>query len=119
MRAPGLWLGMGASKMNALPAVGKISPISILMVVVLPAPFGPTKPKISPSSTVEVEVLHRVHLRRREPDLEGLGEPFRSQDGHRGAIIGANRGVSNTHPRAEIGLRRTHAGPTENVSARD
>ena len=41
--------GMGASKMVTLPDVGKMSPISILMVVVLPAPFGPTKPKISPS----------------------------------------------------------------------
>ncbi len=40
---------MGASKILALPDVGKMSPISILMVVVFPAPFGPTKPKISPS----------------------------------------------------------------------
>jgi hypothetical protein len=42
---------MGASKMKARPWLGKMSPISILMVVVFPAPLGPTKPKISPSST--------------------------------------------------------------------
>ena len=34
------------------PAVGAMSPVSILIVVVLPAPFGPRKPKISPAPTV-------------------------------------------------------------------
>ena len=37
----------------ALPPVGKTRPIRILRVVVLPAPLGPRKPKISPSSTVK------------------------------------------------------------------
>src|SRR5215471_18877524 len=36
----------------ALPAVGRSSVVSIRRVVVLPAPFGPRKPTISPSSTV-------------------------------------------------------------------
>ncbi len=44
-------LGMGASKIQADPRVGKMSPMSILMGVVFPAPFGPTKPKISPCAT--------------------------------------------------------------------
>ncbi len=35
----------------ATPDVGKISPIKVLIVVDLPAPFGPIKPKISPSFT--------------------------------------------------------------------
>ena len=39
-------------RMRAVPAVGKTRPISIFKVVVLPAPLGPRKPKISPSSTV-------------------------------------------------------------------
>src|SRR5262249_22076319 len=35
----------------AAPAVGRASPTRILMVVVLPAPLGPTKPRISPRPT--------------------------------------------------------------------
>src|ERR1041385_7749695 len=38
--------------MRALPLEGNTRPISIFRVVVLPAPFGPRKPKISPSSTL-------------------------------------------------------------------
>src|SRR6266540_6974501 len=37
--------------MRATPADGRNRPISILIVVVLPAPFGPRKPKISPGRT--------------------------------------------------------------------
>src|SRR4051812_43421047 len=37
--------------MRASPAFGRMSPSRILMVVVLPAPLGPRKPKISPPST--------------------------------------------------------------------
>lgn len=37
--------------MNALPEVGKRSVQRIFIVVVFPAPFGPRKPKIVPSST--------------------------------------------------------------------
>ena len=36
---------------DALPFVMDARVSSILIVVVLPAPFGPKKPKISPSST--------------------------------------------------------------------
>ena len=39
----------------ASPAVGVISVASIRSVVVLPAPFGPRKPKISPALDVEVD----------------------------------------------------------------
>jgi long-chain acyl-CoA synthetase len=35
----------------ALPSLGRICPVSILTVVVLPAPLGPRKPRISPSAT--------------------------------------------------------------------
>src|SRR5437762_2948517 len=38
--------------MRAVPAVGNTKPISSLSVVVFPAPLGPRKPKISPSSTL-------------------------------------------------------------------
>ena len=36
----------------AVPEVGAMSPASIRTVVVLPAPFGPSRPKISPLPTV-------------------------------------------------------------------
>ena len=35
----------------ASPEVGRRSPVSILMVVLLPAPFGPRKPKKRPRAT--------------------------------------------------------------------
>ena len=38
----------GAPVTKARPRVGRIKPASSLMVVVLPAPFGPRNPKISP-----------------------------------------------------------------------
>ena len=37
---------------SAVPADGRSSVASIRSVVVLPAPLGPTRPKISPSSTI-------------------------------------------------------------------
>src|SRR4030081_3836670 len=40
--------------MRAWPLVGRTRPSSTLTVVVLPAPFGPRKPKTSPGSTVRV-----------------------------------------------------------------
>src|SRR5438046_2129367 len=38
----------------AVPPLGRARPTRILMVVVLPAPFGPTRPRIWPRSTVIV-----------------------------------------------------------------
>ena len=37
----------------ALPSVRLASVVSILIVVVFPAPFGPRNPKISPSATLK------------------------------------------------------------------
>ena len=42
---------MGSPKMWPLPVVGVIKPKSILIVVVLPEPFGPTKPQTMPNGT--------------------------------------------------------------------
>src|SRR5437879_13654774 len=42
---------IGFPRIRALPAVGKINRISSLIVVDLPAPFGPTNPNTSPVST--------------------------------------------------------------------
>src|SRR5579884_1539153 len=48
---------IGLPSTVAEPEVGKMSPSSILIVVVLPAPLRPRKPKISPSSTSRLRLL--------------------------------------------------------------
>ena len=45
---------MECPKISPVPPVGVISPRSIRIVVVLPEPFGPTKPQIVPSGTSNV-----------------------------------------------------------------
>ncbi len=45
--------------MRALPSVGCSKPAIILMVVVLPAPFGPRNPNTSPWETFEVNAVYR------------------------------------------------------------
>src|SRR5262249_38724049 len=47
----GEWRHVSRPKTWASPEVGRSRLMSRQMVVVLPAPFGPKKPKISPSST--------------------------------------------------------------------
>ena len=43
--------GIGRPSTRAVPAVGSIRPISMRMVVVLPEPLGPRKPKTLPRGT--------------------------------------------------------------------
>ena len=50
-RTSARWRTMSYPATSADPAVGAASVHSILIVVVLPAPLGPRKPKISPGST--------------------------------------------------------------------
>src|SRR5690348_18388094 len=45
---------MSYPPIRAVPEVGGVSVVSMRMSVVLPAPFGPSKPKISPFSTVKL-----------------------------------------------------------------
>src|ERR1700683_2473818 len=49
----------------AVPEVGAMSVVSIRMSVDLPAPFGPSKPKTSPSSTSKVTPLTAVNSPKR------------------------------------------------------
>src|SRR5215468_5036712 len=51
-------------RIRALPAVGKIIPISSLIVVLFPAPFGPSSPNTSPSSTCIVRPSSEVFFFR-------------------------------------------------------
>ena len=39
---------------DAVPPVGRVCPVSILIIVVLPDPFGPRRPKSAPCSTERV-----------------------------------------------------------------
>jgi hypothetical protein len=50
-RTSTLCLCVSRPKTSARPPVGRMNPRSVRMVVVLPAPLGPRKPKTSPSST--------------------------------------------------------------------
>ena len=60
-------------RLRALPAVGKISCISSFSVVVLPAPFGPSRPKISPRSTRIVSASRaRLGRGRQKPARNSL-----------------------------------------------
>ena len=47
---------------HASPAVGRKSVARMRIVVVFPAPFGPTKPKTAPSSTVRASSSTAVNL---------------------------------------------------------
>src|SRR6059058_4284951 len=53
-RAWSPWLARSNPPTRTVPVVGKSSPQSILMVVVLPAPFGPRKANSSPFGTARV-----------------------------------------------------------------
>jgi hypothetical protein len=93
--------GMRSPKTVAVPAVGAMSPVSILRVVVFPAPFGPRNPKISPSCTSKsmpstattllpekgfLKVLPSLSTRRTGPPRHGraFGAPILRVD----ALIG-------------------------------
>jgi hypothetical protein len=58
--------------MLARPEVGCASVVRIRIVVVLPAPFGPSRPKIAPRCTSKLS-RHRTHLWLR-PTFERLNE---------------------------------------------
>ena len=65
----------GRPRISARPEVGKISCISSFRVVVLPAPFGPRKPKTSPGCDLQRQPIERpVRPLAPEPDLIVLGE---------------------------------------------
>ena len=74
---------------SALPSLGSIRPHSMRSVVVLPAPSGPTSPKISPARHRQVEMVHRRQL------AEALGQAAGFDDGfhHCPSRISASAGM--------------------------
>ena len=67
--------------MLAVPDVGRMSPTRILIVVVLPAPFGPISPRICPALQGERQVVQRrerpVLLRQMVEAEHGLSRATR------------------------------------------
>src|SRR3989304_3610176 len=82
---PAVSVRMSSPATEPSPELGRRRPASILMVVVFPAPFGPSNPKISPRPTPERRRgSPRIGARAPEPRprrsrrlrlLHGLDEP--------------------------------------------
>ena len=51
---------MSKPSISAVPSVGARQPVIIFIMVDLPAPFGPIKPTISPSSSVNEKLSSAV-----------------------------------------------------------
>src|SRR4051795_3129296 len=64
--------------MRAVPAVGAVNPRRIFTVVVLPAPFGPSRPKSSPGRTAMSIPSSAVMIRRPSEERYSLRRPLTS-----------------------------------------
>src|SRR5512133_2523445 len=109
--------GMGLSKIHAQPRVGWMSPISILMVVVFPAPLGPTKPKISPCSTVRVSPSTAATRVRFTRPTSNRSKTLVSPSVRR--IIAPDHGGLADRCQSEARLPGLHVGMTKNVMSCD
>ena len=98
--------GTGAPRTVTSPLVGRASPRSMRISVVLPAPFGPRKPKAIPAGTCKLTpstalsepnrfVRSTVSMTRRPPRLPGHLTPDRAPGDHR---------VENTVAQIVLGL---------------
>src|SRR5712692_5787382 len=94
------------SSTQAAPSLSGSSPVSILMTVVLPLPFGPRKPKTSPGSTRRLTPLtavkspkRRVRFSARMAGISALPVLQFHVGGHAGADPA--RGVLDAHLDAE------------------
>ena len=96
-------------RMRADPEVGKIKRKSNFSVLVLPAPFGPSKPKTSPASTLRLSRSSARLTRLRQKPRRF----FRQFDGFKGQH--AQRTVSGRlHPSCGAVACRRH-GPGTNI----
>src|SRR5216684_3552963 len=95
---------IGLPRIRALPAVGKISLISSLMVVDLPAPFGPIKPNTSPVSTCMFSPSRDVFfLRCRNPkgySLVRFSTSIAQEEDVRGKRIQTRRQLRSDRPKS-------------------
>ena len=70
----------GCPNKSASPSLGGSKPVSIFMVVVLPQPFEPTKPKISPRSMVKLTRSTAVKSPKRQVRSRALMTGFGVND---------------------------------------
>ncbi len=64
----------GCPPMRISPSSGITKPVTALIVVVLPAPLGPRKPKISPFIDLEIQALENRDRPLEETWVKGLAE---------------------------------------------
>ena len=88
----------------AVPDVGASSVASIRSVVVLPAPLGPRKPKIAPSSTVEVDAADGLDVAGLAARLERSAQVLRlDHEGHLASPDGLCCRAASLAPLSDIG----------------
>src|SRR3989304_3601224 len=107
--APG-WERTSYPATSPRPLVGRSRPVSILMVVVLPAPLGPRNPKISPRCTPNVTPSTAVKVPNRlvssSTSMTGAPSRIAGPGGSAGSrAVGADPAGSAAPSR-----RRPHAG---------
>ena len=61
---------------QAWPSLGSSRPHSIRNVVVLPAPSGPTSPKISPAGNLQIQMIHGCQRVEAPGQTLGANDPF-------------------------------------------
>ncbi len=98
------------------PAIGSSSVAMMRMVVVLPAPFGPMKPKISPVADLEAHVAEHVHVAVAVPqvaDTDGAAALLRARRSTASTMPGAAlTSRLRSPPRGPARGRRSSAGPS-------
>src|SRR5271170_7682972 len=99
----------GLPNNSASPSLGASKPVSIFIVVVLPDPFDPTKPKISPRSIVKLTLSTAVKSPKRQhfKPLAAVVHLFGREERNEGIL---DRG--RVHPRFEIDRRTRREDPS-------
>src|SRR5437667_2034652 len=95
--------------MRAVPAVGNTKPMSSFSVVVFPAPLGPRKPKISPSSTVRCNGFKACFgFLRQKPTVYVFSNPrisiaaMRDSDGSRTKLYSKFKAIESGRAVTEV-----------------
>src|ERR1700688_97223 len=95
------WRATSKPATNAWPSVGGISVVSILTIVVLPAPLGPSSPKTSPRRTSKLTLSTAVKAPKR------LVSSLVCIAGDSGSIVSWKSNFRG-HPRLELSFRLQH-----------
>src|ERR1017187_7964701 len=123
------WLVMEKPATRASPEEGAKSVVSILIVVVLPAPLEPSKPKTSPALTERVRASTAVNAPKRRvralisrtmspirrPTRPGTAPRSSARSVYDGSLFGnvAIKSAKSTHPKSSCWCRK-EAGASQN-----